>query len=104
MEIKFNTRRSRFLLPLQAAIRSNHSILEKGGSVYASLPGRGFPGLIQITINQPNKSSFFTNWANSDPTWFPARIKAAATALKSFGYVGCFEISHIEGRVKIRQI
>lgn len=103
MDIPFLIRHSDFLLPCKAAIRRNQRQLQAGGSISVSLPDGGYDGHVFVTLKANNSITFGTNWANNDPSRFPARIKAAATALKDSGYVGRFEIAHTDGTLKIRQ-
>jgi hypothetical protein len=102
MNIKFASRSS-FLIPCKAAIRKCGQKMKDGGSISINLHSGGFKGQICVTIKRSDFKSFGTNWNRSDPTWFPARIKAAATALHDSGYVGRFEITHQDGTLQIRQ-
>jgi hypothetical protein len=104
MKINYNTRPSSFLLPLRAVIRKNQHKLQTGGPVSVNLPAKGFEGDLYITIDPQNPACFVTNWTNTDPTWFPARIKAAATALRDSGYSGRFKITHDGGLLTMRQV
>ncbi len=104
MKIKYNIRGSTFLLPIKAALQQNAQRLRRGASVSLSLAAGGFPGRITITIDPKHLSSFPTDWNNNDHTWFPARIKAAATALRDLGFAGSFEIWHEDGLLKLRRV
>jgi hypothetical protein len=101
MDITYSTR-SRFLDACEAAIRGHRADLDTGRTVYADLGERGYKGRIVVTIRQNDRMSFGTEWSSSDPTRFPARIKAAATALLNCGYEGKFEVSHENGSLTIR--
>lgn len=103
MNIPYLIRHSDFLLPCKVAIRKNRRQLQAGGPIRVSLPDGGYHGLVFVTITPNNSIKFGTNWTNNDPSRFPARIKAAATALKDSGYVGRFEIRHTDGTLNIRQ-
>lgn len=102
MKIKYVTR-SRFLLPCKAAIHKIATKLQSGGSVSVNLPSGGYDGDVNVNLAGSNSQTFESNWNNTDPSRFPARIKAAATALKDLGYVGRYRITHSEGVLTIRQ-
>jgi len=102
MNIRYSIRSS-FLLPCKSAIRSGEQALKSGGVVSLNLASGGYDGEVYVEIRPTNKESFVTNWQNNDPTRFPVRIKAAATALKELGYVGRFKITHMDGALGIRQ-
>lgn len=72
--------------------------------MYVDLGEGGYDGRVVITIRQDGGESFVTDWTNPDPTRFPARIKAAATALLNCGYEGMFEVSHADGTLAIRSV
>jgi hypothetical protein len=93
--------RSRFLESCEQAIISGLEKLEAGLPASVKLERGGYPGQIQVTIHDPKAGSFKTDWQGSDPTRFPARIRAAATALMNCGLTGCFLISHDDGVLTI---
>ena len=64
----------------------------------------GYAGQVEVNINKNDSQSFETNFTGSDPTRFPARIKAAATALYECSCYGKFVISHNNGHMTIKQI
>ena len=103
MDIPFLIRHSDFLLPCKSAMRKHQRQLQAGGSISISLPGGGYDGHVFVTLKPKNSITFGTNWTNNARSRFPARIKAAATALKGSGYVGRFEITHADGTLSIRQ-
>jgi hypothetical protein len=96
--------RSQFLDACEDAIRQHRADLENGGTVYVDLGEGGYEGRVVVTIRQDDRASFGTDWTNSDPTRFPARIKAAATALLNCGCEGAFEVSHSGGSLAIRPV
>ena len=102
MDITFSTR-SGFLLPCKAAIQKHQRQLQAGVSICVSLAPGGYDGHVFVTLKPNNSVSFGTNWTTNDPSRFPARIKAAATALKDSGYIGRFEIKHTDGSLNIRK-
>jgi hypothetical protein len=104
MNIKYNVRRSGFLPPCKAAITKNLLKLNNGRTITLNFASGGYGGEIYVTIKPQNRATFSTNWNNTDPTRFPARIKAAATALRDKGFAGCFKIIHDDGMLEMQRI
>jgi hypothetical protein len=96
--------RSQFLEACEAAIRGHRAELEAGGTIHVDLGEGGYDGRVVVTIRPNDRSSFGTDWTSSDPTRFPVRIKAAATALLNCGCEGGFEVSHMDGSLAIRGV
>lgn len=63
----------------------------------------GYPGRVTVTIRAGDGASFETDWEGTDITRFPARIKAAATALLNCECVGRFVVSHERGLLTLRR-
>lgn len=103
MDIGYVTRSS-FLGACEAAVRARRSDLEHGGTIHVDLGDGGYDGRVVVTINPADQENFAADWTSSDPTRFPARIKAAATALRNCGCVGSFEVSHADGSLAIREV
>lgn len=103
MDIAYSTR-SQFLDTCESAIRSRRADLESGSTVFIELGDGGYNGRITVTIRQGDRTAFGTDWTSSDPTRFPARIKAAATALLNCGCEGTFEVTHADGSLAVRAI
>jgi len=103
VDIAYSTR-SQFLDACEAAIRGHRADLDAGGTVHVDLGEGGYDGRIVVTIRPDDRASFGTDWTNSDPSRFPARIKAAATALLNCGCEGAFEVSHATGSLAIRSV
>jgi len=61
----------------------------------------GFPDDERVEIGGPDEKTFQTDWDGSDPTRFPARIRAAATALRDEGWRGTYRIRHEAGSLQI---
>jgi hypothetical protein len=102
MEITYS-KRSAFLEPCVAAIREQSAQLDEGEPVQVTFDEiGGYDGRIVVIISRSNRESFCTDWAGSDPTRFPARIRAAATALLECGCEGAFVVSHESGSLTIR--
>ncbi len=88
----------------EATIRKRQDELLAGATVSIDLQGGGYDGRVIVNIAPNNPVTFNTDWENADPTRFPARIKAAATALLNVGCKGKFEISHSSGSLTIRTL
>jgi len=67
------------------------------------MPG-GYRGNVEVAIGGPTEKEFEANVNISDRTRFPARIRAAATALRDRGCKGLFQIQHNNGKVQITKI
>jgi hypothetical protein len=72
--------RSQFLVACERAIRDQCAELDAGRVAVVDLGGGGYEGRVVVTIRPQDKGFFGTDWESTDPTRFPARIKAAATA------------------------
>jgi len=94
--------RSKFLDACRIAILQSRVKPEPAQPVIVKLNEGGFGGKILVTICADDQKFFGSNWDGNDPTWFPARIRAAAWALKLCDYSGSFEISHMDGTLEIR--
>lgn len=102
MDITFATSRSGFLKICEDIIWCDRKKLKSGGIFRIDLgKGGGYAGRVLVTIRPNDTTSFETNWEGNDPTRFPARIKAAATALLNCGFLGCYEILHRDGNLEI---
>jgi len=66
--------------------------------------GGGYSGNIEVTIGSPTEKEFDAEVSLKDRTRFPARIRAAATALRDSGCEGRFLISHLDGVLNIRAV
>jgi hypothetical protein len=106
MDIQYLKRRSEFLAPCESVIRAQRQDLDAGEPIrviFAKLE-KGYPGKVTVVIRSDNPLVFDTNWGGaSDPTRFPARIKAAATALRECGLDGSFDIEHEAGELVIQK-
>lgn len=103
MDITYATR-SKFLAACELGIRGHLTDLGASGVVHVDLQKGGYEGRVIVTIRQNDRSAFGTDWESTDPTRFPARIKAAATALLFSGCEGQFEVSHSDGVLSIRAV
>lgn len=103
MQVTFATR-SRFLEVIESAIQQRLNPLLAGDRVMVSLESGGYPGRITVSIKDTGGMTFEADWTGNDPTRFPARIKAAATALKASRCFGRFVIDHDDGVLSIQRI
>jgi hypothetical protein len=95
--------RSLFLDACAAAIREQRAELDAGCSVTVDLNrGGGYSGRVIVNIRTADGTTFATDWERPDPTRFPARLKAAATALLHCGCMGRFELLHKDGTLTIQ--
>ena len=94
---------SKFLEPCIKEIKSNSQRLEEGDPIEVIFIKGGYNGEIVVNIDD-NKNTFDTSWKSSDPTRFPARIKAATTALKQSGCFGAYKITHYNGVLTIKRV
>ena len=63
-------------------------------------PG-GYSGSVTLTISVANEAEFEVDLDMPDWTRFPARIRAAATALRDSGRFGTYHVTHTEGQLII---
>ena len=94
---------SKFLEPCKIAIQNNIKALENGVPIDVSFIKGGYNGEINVNI-EADKNTFSTSWNNQDPTRFPARIKAAATALKHSQCLGVYKVTHYHGLLTITRV
>jgi hypothetical protein len=100
VDIAFVTR-SRFLSDCEVALQNGRATLDSGGVVRVAFEDGGYPGGVVVTIRSDNTTTFGTDWEGTDDTRFPARIKAAATALYNCGFVGRFLVVHADGALEV---
>jgi hypothetical protein len=93
--------KSRFLAPCEVSISEHRAEIDAGGLVQVNLEDGGYNGSVVVTIRKNDRKAFATDWEGADPTRFPARIKAAATALLHCGCEGRFKIAHRSGHLTI---
>lgn len=103
MKIPFSLQ-SRFVATVATALRAQEA------SAFPAKPIRvdfgttgGYRGRLKVTIGLDARH-FDTDWQGKDPTRFPARIKAAATALRDVGMTGAFIITHENGNLTIATV
>jgi hypothetical protein len=101
MDIAYVTR-SAFLATCENAIHAERTRLEAGEAVEVPLEGGGYAGRVEVEIRDADTTTFGTDWQGTDVTRFPARIRAAATALFNRQCFGRYVIEHRDGQVTIR--
>lgn len=95
--------RSQFLRACATAIHEQRAELDDGRPVTVDLNrDGGYNGRLTVNIRPADRMTFATDWERPDPTRFPARLKAAATALLHCGCAGRFELSHQDGTLTIQ--
>lgn len=105
MQISFATR-STFKDTIVQALLVEREALKAGRVVtieLAAMP-EGYPGELTVELSPQRSSSFTTDWEGRDPTRFPARLRAAATALDSIGERGQFALTHRAGTLTVRRL
>jgi hypothetical protein len=92
---------SKFTVLCQEGIATQQGALNAGQEIHIALEAGGYSGKINVAIDKDNLIGFETDWSASDPSRFPARLKAAATALRDSDNLGRFEISHSNSVISI---
>src|SRR5262245_6889282 len=100
MEITF-VERSRFLAPCEEVIRRDRAVLDASGTIRVSFQDAGYEGSRTVTILAGDSTSSGTDWSTTDETRFPARIRAAATALFNCNCDGQFLVVLSDGVLEI---
>ena len=96
-------KRSKFTAPCKESIATQRERLETGQVITIPLGDGGYAGQTIVILQGSHDTVFETDWAGRNPTRFPARIKAAATALRDCGCMGVFAISHADGVVSMQR-
>lgn len=102
-EIPYTTR-SRFLPVIEECLCSQRNSFTAGYPVCISLESGGYSGDTIVVVQLGNSRTFQTDWQGKDPTRFPQRIRAAATALRNYQFEGRFRITHKDGALRIQAI
>lgn len=103
MKIPYIVKTSKFLDPCKSAVIECEAELKAGLPVTIKFISKSkYNGEYIVSISHSEKYSFETNYESSDPSRFPQRIKAAATALLKCGYEGAYRISHFDNVLTIR--
>jgi hypothetical protein len=106
IDIRYLKRESQFLEPCEQAIKHWRESLLAGEPLRINLntEKRGYERRIVVHIRAGDRGGFGTDWAGDDPTRFPQRIRAAATALYNCACAGWYLIEHREGVIDITKI
>lgn len=62
----------------------------------------GYSGHVTVTIRRTDEAEFDADVELGDWTRFPARIRAATTALRDAGRLGSYQVSHKDGTLEVR--
>jgi hypothetical protein len=100
MRIPFLVQEGKFLPAIRSVIKD--SGVRMPVTVELQVCG-GYGGTIRVKIERLQLLEFEADWESRDWTRFPARIRAAATALRDTGHFGTFDISHNEGTLRISE-
>lgn len=96
-----HTERSEFYPLAYNALRARDVVFPL--TVPLGTPG-GYCGRVSITIRAATEAEFEADLDLEDWTRFPARIRAAATALRDAGRFGTFFVEHEDGILKIARV
>lgn len=100
MQIPFLVQEGRFRPVIRAAINTSDGAFPINADLGV---GGGYSGFIRVKIEKRPALEFEADWESNDWTRFPARIRAAATALRDTGQFGIFDISHQDGKLRISE-
>ena len=100
MNIKFTTR-SDFFEPIREALEAHGRCPDQETPILVALSEEGYDGEILVEVLPEPDDAFLSNWEGSDPTRFPARIRAAATVLREAKCYGRFLIAHRQGLLSL---
>lgn len=101
MNLKYAVRSS-FVEPTTRALLAHGRCVTFDEYVTVELSEEGYQGSVLVEITEL-ADEFLSDWEGKDPTRFPMRIRAAATALRDLGCYGRFRISHTAGHLEIRR-
>jgi len=101
MRIPFLIHQGQFRLVIQDAIQNAEG---KFPVTVQLQTGGGYSGSIRVEITEASPREFHSDWEGTDPTRFPARIRAAATALRDTKQLGTFLITHKDGEICISAV
>lgn len=96
--------RSGFVEPITAALEKQQWRLDEHRAVVVRLSEEGYDGAVIVEVDRDDDDSFGSDWEGSDETRFPARIRAAATALRDLRLYGKFDIVHEQGVLVITRL
>ena len=105
MLIPYNVESGGFREIISHKLKENSVIFSDFGKIEIDLEAdpAGYTGEVRVTIHPDLNEGFGSDWVSDDLTRFPARIKAAASALKDNGYKDDWMINHEDGIIKIQK-
>jgi len=103
MKIDFVTPRSSFLADCAAGIAAERGTLNAGGVALIFLKKGGYSRSMNISLTPDDQAAFEATYQSKDPSRFPVRIRAAATAIRDAGLYGHFHITHKDGELRIQR-
>ncbi len=80
--------RSKFLILFTTGILYQGDRLSNGETIEIQVEAGGYGGKVEVELTPTHTDEFNANWNGADPTRFPARIRAVATALRDCGFAG----------------
>ncbi|WP_147364071.1 hypothetical protein [Deinococcus cavernae] len=97
--------RSRFTAPIEMALREQLEALNQGQLVHVHLAATrdGYGGSVRVTLPATSAQEFETDWQGTDSTRFPARLRAAVTALATLGLSGQYQLNHTAGVLTVQK-
>ncbi len=98
IRIPFLVQESRFRPTIRSAIQNTAGDFPVTVDFHI---GGGYSGSIRVKIEKSQAPVFEADWESNDWTRFPARIRAAATALRDTNTFGTFSITHQDGTLQI---
>jgi hypothetical protein len=98
--------RSDFYTPVRDALEDQveRFVMRETVALSFAAEADGYSGDVVVEIAPGQEESFRTDWSGSDPSRFPARIRAAATALRDDRRFGWHRIRHEEGDLRIEPL
>lgn len=100
-KLEYNKRKSKFKSVIIEHLPTM-TIPQLKNNLEIKFTKNGYNGNFIIEISE--EDYFYANSSFSDKSRFPARIKAAASALKSLSFFGKFNITHYNGTLTISKI
>lgn len=101
MRIPYVIRQSRFIPRVCAAIEAagGQVTLDHPVHVHFEEEADGYAGEVLVEVDSSDARCFGTDWDGEDASRFPARIRAAATALRDKRCFGRFLVQHHAGQL-----
>ncbi len=100
MEIPY-ANRSAYLDVCSGALDHGCQDLESGKTIHIALDAGGYPGAVAIELKADEPYAFWSDWDRLNPQKFPAPVRAVATALRKYGLIGRFTVTHSHGAIEV---